>query len=297
MSDAAHSELLVHAALFAGAAAAATLAGPATALLVSLRRRGGHPGLVAWLRRPSPLPPPLRLAAALVMPLLPVVRNLIPLAWRGWLEVALRRAGVDAQVQPCQWCLLPVPWLLAGAPIAAATPWPLAAFAVASILSVAAPWVWLRAAMRRREFAVLREMPLHLDLLALSLESGATLLLALRTSLPRTPEGPFRDALLGLLADLQTGRTRADGIRALQRRVDFECVRPLTTAMIQAERSGAGLAELLRVQSEQRSHERFHRAEQLAMQAPVKMLAPLVLCIFPGTFIVLAFVVFARVGG
>jgi tight adherence protein C len=192
---------------------------------------------------------------------------------------------------------LPVPWLLAVALLAVATPWTLAVFVTGGMISLAAPWVWLQGAIRRRRFSVLRELPLHLDLLALALESGASLLLALRTSLPRAPDGPFRDALTGLLGDLQTGRTRIEAIQALQRRVDFECVQPLTTAMIQAERSGAGLAELLRLQSEQRSHERFHRAEQLAMQAPVKMLGPLVLCIFPGTFIVLAFVVFARASG
>ena len=61
------------------------------------------------------------------------------------------------------------------------------------------------------------------------------------------------------------------------------------TATLQAESSGASLATVLRAQADQRLHERFARAEKLALEAPVKMLGPLVLCIFPCTFLVLAF--------
>jgi tight adherence protein C len=295
MSDAALTGLTAVAALLGAAASAAILGWAVAASLGRLLR--GRVGAGLRGRSGGSLPLALRLAATLVAPLTPALRVNLPDRWHRRLGSALRRAGVDAEVQPVAWCLLPLPWLIAVALLAAATPWSVTVFALGGIVSLTAPWVWLRETTRRREATVLRELPLHLDLLALSLESGATLLLALRTSLPRAPPGPFREALTGLLGDLQTGRTRTEAIHALQRRVDFGCVQPLTTAMIQAERSGAGLAELLRLQSEQRSHERFHRAEQLAMQAPVKMLGPLVLCIFPGTFIVLAFVVFVRVNG
>jgi tight adherence protein C len=248
-------------------------------------------------RRRGTLPVALWLPTRLVAPLTQAVNVDLPRGWHRWLERALRRAGADAQIRPVDWCLLPVPWLIVVAMVAMSTPWPFATFALCGSFSLVAPWIWLRDATQRRESTVLRELPLYLDLLALALESGATLLLALRMSLPRAPEGPLREALTGLLGDLQAGRARIEAIEALQRRVDFVCVQPLTTAMIQAQRSGAGLADLLRLQSEQRGHERFHRAEQLAMQAPVKMLGPLVLCIFPGTFIVLGFVVLGRVSG
>ena len=65
-------------------------------------------------------------------------------------------------------------------------------------------------------------------------------------------------------------------------------------ALIQAETSGSSLAAALRAQAEQRLNERFARAEKLALEAPVKMLVPLIFCIFPCTFIVLGFPVALR---
>ena len=59
--------------------------------------------------------------------------------------------------------------------------------------------------------------------------------------------------------------------------------------MIQAERMGSSMANVLRVQAEQRRNERFQRAEKKAMQAPVKLIFPLIVFIFPVTFIVLGF--------
>lgn len=289
------TDLTLMAALLSAATAGATAGWTlACALSSNLLAPAGVSGRE---RQPGSLPPPLRLATRLVGPLARALRIELPRGWNQRVERALRRAGVDAETRPLDWCLAPLPWLIVVALLATSTPWPVAISVVGGTVSLAGPWMWLRDATRHRESAVLRELPLHLDLLALALESGATLLLALRMSLPRAPQGPLREALTGLLGDLQVGRTRVEAIQALQRRADFECMQPFTTAMIQAERSGAGLAHLLRLQSEQRCHERFHRAEQLAMQAPVKMLGPLVLCIFPGTFIVLGFVVFGRVSG
>jgi len=59
--------------------------------------------------------------------------------------------------------------------------------------------------------------------------------------------------------------------------------------MIQAEKMGASLAKVLSVQAEQRRGERFQRAEKLAMEAPIKLVGPLIIFIFPVTFIVLGF--------
>lgn len=251
----------------------------------------------AW-RTPTAraLPLPLRLGYPLVRP---AARRAAPLIPRSWLQrVApwLRRAGVDADdaAAVAEWLLLPVPASMALCAAAAAADWPLATTVPAAAILWIAAWRWLQGAGRRRELAVLRELPFHLDMLALALESGATLALALHASLPRAPSGPLRDGLRALQQDLHAGRLRADAIQLLQRRLDFPCIAAFTSALLRAERSGAGLAQALRIQAEQRRHERFHRAETLAMQAPVRMLGPLVLCIFPGTFLVLGFVIFAR---
>jgi tight adherence protein C len=71
--------------------------------------------------------------------------------------------------------------------------------------------------------------------------------------------------------------------------VDVPGVYSLVLSLAQAERLGMSLGPLLRAQAERQSSERFARAETLAMQAPVRMLFPMVLCIFPCTFLVIGF--------
>lgn len=272
----------------------------ATALLRSARNRAaGLPasaGLHDGHARVA-LPMPVRMLRVAVAGVARQLDARLPPVIVRALDQQLRRAGQAPALTPAELLLLGLPAVLLAVPAAVVdikAAWVL--LATALLITVGAQR-WLRAAALRREQQVLRELPFHLDMLALALEAGATLLLALRSSVPRAPAGPLRDALAALAFDLQAGRLRADALAMLQRRVDFDCIAALTTAIREADRSGAGLARVLRLQAEQRRHERFHRAEKLAMQAPVRMLGPLVLCIFPCTFIVIGFVLFVRVLG
>lgn len=104
----------------------------------------------------------------------------------------------------------------------------------------------------------------------------------------------LRRAFLRVQGDLRAGRSRAEALRALGDRLDIPAMTPLIAALIQADTSGGSLASVLRAQSEQRLNERFARAEERAMEAPVRMLGPLVLCIFPCTFLIIAFPVVMR---
>lgn len=235
----------------------------------------------------------LRGARRLAQPLAPMLESRLPALWVACAERDLRRAALEMLISPSEWCLLRVPVIVLtlGSLLVfdVGTPGVLAGVT----LVVGFPSLWLRSVVQRRELAVLRELPFHLDMIALGLEAGGTLNAAVRASLQRAPTGPLREALQQFAAELQAGRGRIDSLEALQRRLDFESVVPLISTLIQAERAGGSLASVLRIQAEQRAHERFHRAEKLAMQAPVKMLGPLVLCIFPCTFVVLGFVVWS----
>ena len=90
-----------------------------------------------------------------------------------------------------------------------------------------------------------------------------------------------------LAEEMAMGRLPA--LHALAARLALPAVSTVVAALLAAERQGASLAPILRAQAEQRRTERFLRAERLAMEAPVKMLFPLVVCIFPGTFAILLF--------
>ena len=87
----------------------------------------------------------------------------------------------------------------------------------------------------------------------------------------------------------RTGKPRIEALRAMALRTRTAEVSLWVDAIAQAESMGMSLGPLLRSQSDQRRQERFHRAEKRALEAPVKMLLPLIFCIFPCTFIVLAF--------
>ncbi|MBC3927417.1 type II secretion system F family protein [Undibacterium sp. CY21W] len=149
--------------------------------------------------------------------------------------------------------------------------------------------IWLRDKIKVVEIQVLKGLPNFLDMLTLAIESGCNLTVGINIAVEKTPDSPLKRAFARLLREVRSGRTRIDGLRTLEERMDISVVTSLTSALVQAEKTGASLGSVLRAQSTQRTNERFARAEKLAMEAPVKMLGPLILCIFPCTFVVLGF--------
>ncbi len=151
------------------------------------------------------------------------------------------------------------------------------------------PTVWLNDTRRRRESAVVRAMPVYLDFITMAVEAGLNLQGALGQALEKAPPGPLRNEFGIVLRDLRSGLSRADALRRMADRLDITEVTSFVSSMIQAERMGSSLAAVLRVQAEQRRNERFQRAEKVAMEAPVKLVFPLIAFIFPVTFVVLGF--------
>ncbi len=242
------------------------------------------PRLPRWLRAALPA------AIALGGPLGPRV----PVALRHRAHRWLVAAEVEEEVLAQQFLALCALHLGAGVAIALA-PWPLRVAGLVVGAAVAAlPLLWLRDAIRRREWEILRDLSVYVDMLTLALEAGGALSVALRAATERMPDSALRRAFTRVQNDLRAGRSRAEALRALGERVDTPAVNALVAALVQAESRGGSLSGVLRSQSEQRLGERFARAERLALEAPVKLLAPLILCIFPCTFLVLAFPVVIR---
>ena len=90
-----------------------------------------------------------------------------------------------------------------------------------------------------------------------------------------------------MLRELRMGKTRQEALRMMSERVDLRPLSQFVAALIQADRMGTSLGKVLRIQSTQMRIERTQRAEKLANEAPVKMLFPLIACIFPTVFLVL----------
>ncbi|TAL83190.1 MAG: type II secretion system F family protein [Candidimonas sp.] len=151
------------------------------------------------------------------------------------------------------------------------------------------PRRWLTQAGRVRQRQMLKEFPFLLDMATLCVEAGLNLQGALQQAAANGPPGALRYELRHALADMRAGMTRLDALQSLADRTDMPAIRQLVTALGQADQLGMSLGPLLRAQSEQRRAERFLRAEKLALEAPVKMLFPMIFCIFPCTFLIIGF--------
>jgi tight adherence protein C len=168
------------------------------------------------------------------------------------------------------------------------------AFSIGAGLIGCLPFMWIRDRSARREQQILRQLPFVLDLITLAVESGLNLSAALVETVEKGPAGVLRNELSLVLRDVRAGTTRAEALQAMSERMRLPAVANLVAGLIAADRQGGAIGVLLRGQSLQRRNERFARAEKLAMQAPVKMLFPLIAFIFPCTFIILLFPVFHR---
>ena len=287
-----HLWMALGASFLAAAAGLLAVAGPG-------RRAGGRHG--AALREPARelAPPVWRLVAPLASALGARLAPMLSMPRRHALLEKLLRAGLDRALAPEEFVAGRVLSALACAAVAALA-WlphgspPLALAAGGGALGWLLPAAALRDRIERRRRAVLRQRPFVLDLVTLAIESGMNLTSALAQAVEQGPAGPLRAELARVLRDVKAGRPRAEALRALADRLAMPEIASLVAALVAADRQGASLAPILRAQAEQRRTERFLRAEKMAMEAPVKMLFPLVVFIFPGTFAVLLFPVLSR---
>lgn len=160
---------------------------------------------------------------------------------------------------------------------------------VAPLVGFLLPDIWLNDTRKRRESEVVRSLPVYLDFITMCVEAGLNFQGALTQAMEKAPPGAMRNEFAIVLRDLRSGLARADALRRMAERLDINEITSFVSAIIQAEKMGASLANVLRVQAEQRRSERFQRAEKMAMEAPVKLIAPLIIFIFPVTFIILGF--------
>ena len=156
------------------------------------------------------------------------------------------------------------------------------------------PDLWLVEQSRRRGRLILKELPVYLDFITLMIEGGLNLTGAMQVAVDKGPPGPLRNEFSVMIRDLRAGTSKTDIFRRFGERVPLPEVRSLVSALIQSEDRGGDLGPALRAQAEQRREERFLRAEKLALEAPVKLLAPLLVFIFPITFLMLAFVIYMK---
>jgi tight adherence protein C len=149
------------------------------------------------------------------------------------------------------------------------------------------PQIWVSDQVKKRHLLISRALPYNLDLLTLSVEAGLDFTGALAKVVEKGKAGPLKDELALVLKQLKMGKTREEALKAMIVRVDLPSLTTFVTALVQADKMGTSLGKVLRIQSTQMRIDRTQRAEKLAGEAPVKMLFPLIACIFPTVFMVL----------
>ena len=167
--------------------------------------------------------------------------------------------------------------------------WNPAYLAILPVLGYFYPDVWLRDIRKKQVDGVLRTLPAYLDFISMAVEAGLNFSGALELARKKAPPGPLANEFGVVQRDLRAGISRANALKRLAERIDIQEMTSFVNSVIQAEKMGSSLAQVLKIQAEQRRQERFQRAEKKAMEAPVKLIGPLVLFVFPTTFIVLAF--------
>ncbi|KIH70734.1 hypothetical protein SN16_07905 [Salinicoccus roseus] len=208
------------------------------------------------------------------------------------MEARLLQAGMD--LSPIEFKM--VQWILSGT---------LTAFSVMAIIfmnpsfvqgvvtistgvatGITLPKLYMNMKAKKRQAQALKELPDFLDLLTISLEAGLGFDMALSKVVAKKP-GVLSDEFKYVLEEVRLGRTRKEGLTAMVGRLPIEELKSLVFSIIQAEKLGIGMVAVLRVQTEEVRELRKQRAEEKAMKAPVKMLFPMVLFIFPALFIIL----------
>jgi tight adherence protein C len=148
------------------------------------------------------------------------------------------------------------------------------------------PALWLKSKITKRQDGIVKALPDALDLLTICVEAG----LGFDAAMGKVYEKWDNDLAVAfgrVLQEIQFGKLRREALRDMSSRMDVPDVTSFVAAIIQADQLGVSMAKILRVQTDQMRVKRRQRAQEKAQQAPVKMMIPMVLLIFPSIWIVL----------
>ena len=157
---------------------------------------------------------------------------------------------------------------------------------VGAFLGYYLPVLQLKGQISRRQDGIIKSLPDALDLLTICVEAG----LGFEQAMGKVYEKWDNDLAISfgrVLQEIQLGKRRGEALRDMANHMDVSDITSFVAALIQAEQLGVSIAKILRIQSDQMRVKRRQRAQEKAQQAPVKMMLPMVLLIFPSIWIVL----------
>jgi tight adherence protein C len=157
---------------------------------------------------------------------------------------------------------------------------------IAAALGFFLPQIWLSEQIKKRQLEIRKAMPDALDLLTICVEAGLGFDAAM-SNVAEKWDNELSMAFGRAIREIQLGKVRREALKTMADRIDLAEMTSFVAAIIQSEQLGVSMAKVLRIQAEQMRMRRRQYAEELAHQAPVKMLIPMIVFIFPSIFIVL----------
>ncbi len=206
----------------------------------------------------------------------------------------LELAGLSQKIGPAEFAaaryvlafLLGIAVTLLMASLTIPTPQKLLLIGVSFALGYYLPGSWLGSKIRKRQKEILKSLPDALDLLTICVEAGLSFDAAMAKVVEKW-DNELSRAFARVLQEIQLGKLRREALRNMADTMDIRDVSNFVAALIQADQLGVSIAKVLRIQSDQMRVRRRQRAEELARQAPIKMIIPIVFLIFPAMFIIL----------
>ncbi|MDZ7677799.1 MAG: type II secretion system F family protein [Acidimicrobiales bacterium] len=150
---------------------------------------------------------------------------------------------------------------------------------------IAGPDAILNRKVEERQYQLRRTLPDVMDLLVISVEAGLGFEQAIDRVVTAVP-GALSDEFTRMLGEVRAGATRADAMRAMEKRTDIPEMRSFVLSILQADTFGVSIGRVLRSQADEMRIKRRQLAQERAQKAPVKMMVPMVFCIFPALFVV-----------
>jgi len=166
---------------------------------------------------------------------------------------------------------------------------PMFAFGLPVVLAIFGymlPGIWVDRKAKKRKKEILRSLPDAIDLLTISVESGLGFDPALMRVAEKWDNALTRE-FARMLSEMRIGKNKREALREMSLRCGVDDLHTFVSAVIQADQLGVAISQVLRIQSESMRVKRRQRAEELAHKAPIKMLFPMALLIFPALYVII----------
>lgn len=152
---------------------------------------------------------------------------------------------------------------------------------ISLLIGYVIPAIYLKHKLAKRRNTISRRLPETVDLLGLCIEAGLDFVSAVKWVVDKTPGTAMTEELSFVVEEIKWGKPRIQALKDMSRRLNISEMTSFVQTIIQADRMGTPVAEAFTIISEDARAQRFHRGQRIALQAPIKILIPLIFFIMP----------------